>query len=65
MTGIILWLAARTSRSRVVSREEFDRVTEALGNVNDQLYEVRESMSELHERVDFAERLLTKGEKDR
>ena len=65
MTGIILWLAAKTSRSRVVSREEFDRVTEALGNANDQLYEVRESMSELHERVDFAERLLTKGEKDR
>ena len=65
MTGIILWLAAKTSRSRVVSREEFDRVTEALGNVNDQLYAVRESMSELHERVDFAERLLTKGEKDR
>jgi hypothetical protein len=32
--------------------------------MNERLFEVRDSVAELHERMDFAERLLTKGKEN-
>ncbi len=43
-------------------REEVERLGEAVDNLHDQLRLMRDEFSELHERVDFAERLLSRGE---
>ena len=43
-------------------REEVERLGEAVDNLHDQVRLMRDEFSELHERVDFAERLLSRGE---
>ncbi len=43
-------------------REEVERLGEAVDNLQDQVRSMRDEFSELHERVDFAERLLSRGE---
>ncbi len=43
-------------------REEVERLGEAVDNLHDQLRSMQDEFSELHERVDFAERLLSRGE---
>ena len=43
-------------------REEVERLGEVVDNLHDQLRLMRDEFSELHERVDFAERLLSRGE---
>ncbi len=60
--GLKMILAARVARRGQVGREEFDRLTDAVDTLHEQVYQVRESVAELHERMDFAERLLTRGE---
>ena len=43
-------------------REEVERLGEVVDGLHDQLRLMRDEFSELHERVDFAERLLSRGE---
>jgi hypothetical protein len=62
MTGVIVWLAARTSRQSVVERDDVERLTEGLEHLHEQLHQLRGSVGELNERMDFAERLLTRGD---
>jgi hypothetical protein len=62
LSGLSMILKARGRRHSEVGREEVDRLTDAVETLHDQVYQLRDSMAELHERVDFAERLLTKGE---
>jgi hypothetical protein len=64
LTGVLVWLAMRTSRRGELGRDEAERLREALESMNERLFEVRDSVAELHERMDFAERLLTKGEEN-
>ncbi len=64
LSGLGMILRARGRRHSEVGREEVDRLTDAVENLHDQVYQMRDSMAELHERVDFAERLLTKGGKE-
>jgi hypothetical protein len=64
LSGLSMILKARGRRHREVGREEVDRLTDAVETLHDQVYQLRDSMAELHERVDFAERLLTKGGKE-
>ena len=64
LSGLGMILRARGRRHSEVGREEVDRLSDAVENLHDQLYQMRDSMAELHERVDFAERLLTKGGKE-
>jgi PleD family two-component response regulator len=64
LTGVLVWLAMRTGRRGELGRDETDRLREALESVNERLFELRDSVTELHERMDFAERLLTKGKED-
>jgi hypothetical protein len=47
----------------VIDKEEVQRLAETVEGLQDQMFQVRDAVSELHERVDFAERLLTRGEK--
>ncbi|UCF41241.1 MAG: hypothetical protein JSW43_02600 [Gemmatimonadota bacterium] len=62
LTGLSMILKARGRRHGEVSREQVERLTDAVETLHDQMYQMRDSVAELHERVDFAERLLTKGE---
>ena len=62
LSGLNMILKARGRRHSEVGRQEVDRLTDAVENLHDQVYQLRDSVAELHERVDFAERLLTKGE---
>ena len=42
-------------------REETERLTEAVDALHEQVRLMRDEFSDLHERVDFAERLLSRG----
>jgi PleD family two-component response regulator len=64
LSGGLVWLAMRTSRRGELGRDEMERIRDALESMNERLFEVRDSVTELHERMDFAERLLTKGKED-
>jgi outer membrane murein-binding lipoprotein Lpp len=64
LSGLSMLLKARGRRHGEVGREEVDRLSDAVETLHDQVYQLRDSMAELHERVDFAERLLTKGGKE-
>ncbi len=59
--GLSIVLKARGRRRGEVDRQEFERLSDTVESLHDQVYQVRESLADLHERVDFAERLLTKG----
>jgi len=65
MVGLKILVSARKTRHGEVGTEEVQRLTETVEGMQDQMYQVRDAVSELHERMDFAERLLTKGDKDR
>ena len=65
VVGLKILVSARRTRHGEVGTEEVRRLAETVEGVQDQMYQVRDAVAELHERVDFAERLLTKGEKDR
>ncbi len=40
---------------------EVEQLTEAVESLRDEVRELREGMVDLHERVEFAERMLTRG----
>ncbi len=63
--GLKILVSARKARRGEIGKEEVQRLAETVEGLQDQMYQVRDGVSELHERMDFAERLLTKGEKDR
>lgn len=65
LVGLKILISARKTRHGEIGKEEVQRLAETVEGLQDQLYQVRDAVAELHERVDFAERLLTKGEKDR
>ena len=65
LVGLKILVSARKTRHGEVGKEEVQRLTESVEGLQDQMYRVRDAVGELHERMDFAERLLTKGEKDR
>ncbi|HEX9727869.1 MAG TPA: hypothetical protein VGA37_05145 [Gemmatimonadales bacterium] len=56
-----IWFTARNARRDELGREEAERLTEAGESLQDQMQLLREEQAEMHERIDFAERLLTKG----
>ncbi len=55
------WLHAKAGRRSQISSEDVERLTEAIESLREQVHMVREEHSELFERVEFAERMLTKG----
>jgi PleD family two-component response regulator len=61
--GLEIVLRARAGRRRELKHEEVERLSETVEGLQEQMSQVRDAVTDLHERVDFAERLLTKGEK--
>ena len=62
LIGARMWLRSKADRLNLAGRDEFERLTEAVDNLHERMQFVQDEIGELHERVDFAERLLTKGE---
>ena len=64
-TMILIGIKMRFNHKyRMLSREhpeEVERLTEAVRALHDDVRQLREEMLELHERMDFAERMLTSG----
>ena len=62
LIGTRMWLRAKTERMSLGGRGDVERLTEAIESLHEQTQFLQEEIGELHERVDFAERLLTKGD---
>ena len=67
LVGMKMRLTARlhesSNQNRVEKdRDEVDRLTEAVDALHEQVRMMRDEFTDLHERVDFAERLLSRGE---
>lgn len=64
LLGMRMWLRHRIERQRMAGSEDVDRMVDAIDRLHEQIQAMREEMGELQERVDFAERLLARGEVD-
>lgn len=60
LTGLRMWLH-RPQRSASLPPETLRELTDAIDGLHDQVQELRGQVADVNERVDFAERLLTKG----
>ena len=60
LTGFRMWL--NRPHAKGLPPGEVDRLVETVETLHEQVHQLRGEMTELHERMDFAERLLTKGE---
>ncbi len=63
--GMSMWYKHRESRSNQIGADEFERLTEAVESLHEQTAILRDEFQDLHERVDFAERVLSQGRQDR
>lgn len=59
--GMKAWYKHRENRSNQIGAEDFERLTEAVESSHEQTAILREEFQELHERLDFAERVLSQG----
>ncbi len=67
LVGMKMRLTARihesSNQNRVEKdREEVERLTDTVDALHEQVRLMRDEFTDLHERVDFAERLLSRGE---
>ena len=73
MTGLVgtfILIGARMklnagNRERLgITQEDFDRVTDAVDQLTDQVATLTVETNELHERIDFTERMLTESKRE-
>ena len=62
LLGWRMWLRAKAERLKLAGRDDIERLIDAVESLHERMHGVQEEMGELHERVDFAERLLAKGD---
>jgi hypothetical protein len=62
LLGWRMWLRSKTERMNLAGRDDIERLIEAVDALHERVHFMQEEMGELNERVDFAERLLSKGE---
>jgi len=62
LIGTRMWLRSKADRLHAAGRDDIERLAEAIENLHERTQFIQDEIGELHERVDFAERLLTKGE---
>jgi len=67
LVGMKMRLTARLHESSTQNRvekdrEEVERLTDTVDALHEQVRMMRDEFTDLHERVDFAERLLSRGE---
>jgi len=68
LVAIAMWFYFRMKRLEATGGadlKDLDRLAEQVAALRDQLLATREEMGELHERVDFAERMLARGQPER
>ena len=63
LLGFRMWLH-RPQRSKTLPEGDEQRLAESVELLHEQVRQLRGDMTDLHERVDFAERLLVKGKED-
>jgi hypothetical protein len=63
LIGFRMWLAHRPLRKGKLGAEQLDRLTDTVEDIRQQVELMRDENLELHERVDFAERLLAQHER--
>lgn len=56
-----MWLKSKSDRLKLADQSDVERLVETVDALHDRIQFMHEEMGELHERVDFAERLLAKG----
>ena len=61
LIGMKIWLKAKTDRMAPPDAKETEQLMEAVDNLHEQVQLLREDLGELHERVDFTERLLSRA----
>lgn len=65
LVGLQMWLKARAQRLGAGAREEIENLKAAVRELRQEVDrthgELQAGQQELHERIDFAERLLTRG----
>lgn len=62
LLGMRMWLNARMQSRQQLPQDEFHRLAESVDRLHEEVRVVRDEMAELHERVDFTERMLTRGQ---
>jgi hypothetical protein len=62
LIGMRMWLRHKIERSRLAGSEEVDKLVDVIDRLHDQIQVVREDLGDLQERIDFAERMLTRGD---
>lgn len=60
LTGLRMWLH-RPQRQQGLPPETLRELTDAIDGLQEQVHALRGEMVDMNERIDFAERLLTKG----
>jgi hypothetical protein len=63
--GMKMWLKHRDTRRNQIDRDDFGKLAEAVESLHEQTAIMREEFQELHERLDFAERVLSQARQDR
>ena len=61
LIGVQIWVRHKRERLHHGPPQDVERLTEAVAELHDHVQSLREELGEVHERLDFAERLLTSG----
>lgn len=62
--GLRMWLRYREARLRVSQGGDTERLVEVIEGLQEEILGLRGEVTDLHERMDFAERLLTRGRQE-
>jgi uncharacterized protein YlxW (UPF0749 family) len=61
LAGMRIWRGGRHQRDDAAQREQLEHLTNAIRNLHDQVEGLQQEVTELGERLDFTERVLTRG----
>ena len=61
LLGWRMWLRSKTDRLKLAGRDDVERLVEAVDALHERMHFMQDELGELQERVDFAERMLSKG----
>ena len=61
LIGMKMRLSAKVNLQQGSKGKELDRLTDAVEGLSEEIRMLRDDYGELHDRVDFAERLLVRG----